>query len=395
MNITSDAVRLAIVAHIALGQDLLMSEDNMEISRNIVNKLWNIGKYIDRSIVKYGDSLNSRNQLSQLCDGSRVGGIKSLPLSERYILSRLNRTVGTYNTAIKAYDFQTAVNAVIEFTRDDLADWFIEVTKTRDDAGGGSSADSLAVLYYVWEQVLRLLHPSMPFVTEVLWQQLPRAAPQNTNRSCETIMLPDDATAGLYESLSLFDDESAIANFTTLQKIVREIRNIRLEYKVAGTKRVSAIIELSKSGNAAATLMSDLKCEKQVLALLAKVDTSKLIISDMSQKLVIVNGDSMGTLDTIIEDGVSMTLMKADLVCGPEVLSSGNNTTSIADSSKELARLQKQLKDLDKDAEVFRKRLSSEGYLKKAAPAIIARDKLSLEDVERQIAQIKTIIESL
>src|ERR1041384_2932764 len=155
----ADALRWTLVGGGSLGADVILDPNDLETTfapgRNFANKLWNIGRFI----------------LSQLPDDlPSLDAIKasSLTRPDRWILSRLQATIGDATAAYEQFRLDEGAKRCYAFTWDELADWYVEITKLHAD-----SATSQAVLAHCFDQTLRLLHPVVPFITEELWQRLP------------------------------------------------------------------------------------------------------------------------------------------------------------------------------------------------------------------------------
>ncbi len=156
----TDALRFALLTGTSPGNDSKLSATKLEAGRNFANKLWNAARFVVRSIEP------DRTDMTIQWD--------SLPTEDRWILSRLSRTIATVNKAMADFQFEEAQRQVHDFLWGEYCDWYIELAKIRLRQGGLSP---VPVLVHVLETALRLLHPFMPFVTEELWQTLKSACP--------------------------------------------------------------------------------------------------------------------------------------------------------------------------------------------------------------------------
>ncbi|MDO8525784.1 MAG: valine--tRNA ligase [Candidatus Omnitrophota bacterium] len=158
----TDALRFSIISITAQGQDVFLSEGKFELGRNFANKIWNASRFILMNLK--ADEIDV-----DLCVFFK--GMKfSLP--ERWILSRFYSTLAYVTKCLGEYKFNEAANAVYEFIWHEFCDWYIEIAKVTID-----EKSSQVILYKVLEKSLRMLHPVMPFVTEEIWQKLPRKGP--------------------------------------------------------------------------------------------------------------------------------------------------------------------------------------------------------------------------
>jgi len=169
----TDALRFTLATGSAVGQDLNLSMERLTANRNFVNKLWNAGKYVLLMLSKADET---EWEAAVSADFSKPEELAKLPLSERWVVSLLHQTIDSVTERFDKYDYNQAGITTYNFFWDEFADWAIEASKPRTygDAAA-AAATSRRVLVYVFERVLRLLHPYMPFVTEELWQALPHS----------------------------------------------------------------------------------------------------------------------------------------------------------------------------------------------------------------------------
>ena len=207
----TDSLRLSMMLSSTLGQDIAFSEERVEAARRFCNKLWNA----------------SRFALGFL-DGSPEDLPDERALPERWILSRLERTVRTVNEALDAYDFQRASDATYHFIWSEFCDWYLEMAKTADDARRPAVR---ATLHHVLEASLRLVHPMTPFITEEIWQRLPRR-----DGDPESIMVSE------WPSAVGERDETAEREMALLQALVVEIRRFRADHKLPARQRIDVVV---------------------------------------------------------------------------------------------------------------------------------------------------------
>ena len=155
-----DALRMNMVTGNSPGNDMRFYVERCEAMRNFANKLWNASRYVMMNLPEDADA--SLPELSKL------------EIADKWVLSKLNTLIEDVTENLEKYELGVAVQKVYDFIWDTYCDWYIELTKARlyaDDADRKNTA--LRVLVYVLEQVLRLLHPFMPFITEEIWQSIP------------------------------------------------------------------------------------------------------------------------------------------------------------------------------------------------------------------------------
>src|SRR5262249_23626189 len=152
----ADAMRFCLVTLTKDGQDTRFAPEKIEAARNFVNKLWNASRFV----------------LSKAGRLPRLDPARATALEDRWILSRLAANIEAARAAYGGYDFSEAAQFLYRFTWNDVCDWYVEAVKPRLAAGDPVAA---AVLGRVLADLLALLHPLAPFVTEAVWQRL-RAA---------------------------------------------------------------------------------------------------------------------------------------------------------------------------------------------------------------------------
>jgi valyl-tRNA synthetase len=205
----ADALRYALIYGVSAGADSQLSEGKLQNAKEFANKLWNIGRYVLRT-------LEQTPQSDWPADRSPEND-PALGPAERWILSRTEATAGELNRLIEQYLFGEYVGALQQFVWGEFADTYIELSKQslRDPARAEVAARTLA---YVLDRILRLAHPVMPFITDTLALQLWRAMP-NSDRS------PSLVIAKWPEPRSR--DQGLEDRFAALIDVVRTIRNLR------------------------------------------------------------------------------------------------------------------------------------------------------------------------
>ncbi|RDX63246.1 Valine--tRNA ligase, chloroplastic/mitochondrial 2, partial [Mucuna pruriens] len=225
----TDALRFTLALGTA-GQDLNLSTERLTSNKAFTNKLWNAGKFILQNLPNENDTAAWEKILSYKFDSE--GTVVNLPLPECWVVSKLHLLIESVSASYDKFHFGDVGRETYDFFWADFADWYIEASKGRlyQSGAGDNSVASVAqaVLLYTFENILKVLHPFMPFVTEELWQALP-------NRKHALIISPWPAT-------QLPRNASSIKKFENLQALVRAIRNARAEYSVEPAKRISATV---------------------------------------------------------------------------------------------------------------------------------------------------------
>lgn len=242
-----DATRLTLAS---IGStDTRWSERQVESNRNFANKIWNAARFC---------LLNSdgADSVTDPFGGERA----NLPVHDRWILSRLNKTAREVNAQLESYDFHGVVQTLYHFFWDDFCDWYIELSKATVTGETDSPERNIARarLISVLEQSLRLLHPFMPYLTEELWQKLPVTHSQLLHRAYAgaepTIMLAsypqcDDALV----------DEPAESEMQAVIDLVSRVRNIRSEMNIKPGQQIDLLMEMNDGSMLAVEVKDQVK----------------------------------------------------------------------------------------------------------------------------------------
>lgn len=217
-----DTLRYFLTTNSAPGQDLRFEIEKVESSWNYINKLWNIARYILMQI-----------EAHDISDYTLHPNNFSLP--DKYILSRFEHVQKEVNDNYDKFEFGEAAKALYTFTWDEFASWYIEMSKLslakKDPL---KTQATISVMASILKDILKFLHPFMPFVTEEIYQKLP-------NKDAESIMIASWPTSYNYY------DATSIKEFDMIKEIITKVRNIRNEYQVVPSKAIDIYIETSDS----------------------------------------------------------------------------------------------------------------------------------------------------
>ncbi|CAN5652522.1 valine--tRNA ligase [soil metagenome] len=267
----SDALRFTLATQSTPGNDSRLNLQRVESSRNFGNKLWNMTRFALGSFDADDISVDSEGP---------VRPTEGLSLVDRWILSRHDDVTKRVENLLERSLLGEAGRQVSEFLWSEVADWYIEAAKVRLREGGEDVRIVGQVLVYVLERSLRLLHPFMPFITESLWQQLPRSG--------DSIMVSEWPEAGSC-------DEAAEFAVDTMMILVRGIRNARAEAAVEPGKWITAHIFADDETTASLT---DLRSE---ISLLGRIDLEELTFEtgqprQSGKSITVVAGDVIALL---------------------------------------------------------------------------------------------------
>ncbi|KAI4301021.1 hypothetical protein L6164_034340 [Bauhinia variegata] len=345
----TDALRFTLAFGTA-GQDLNLSTELLTSNKAFTNKLWNAGKFILQNLPNQNDAPAWENILAYKFD--REDSVVNLPLPECWAVSKLHLRIDSITTSYDKFYFGEVGRETYDFFWGDFADWYIEASKARLYHSGGTSVASVAqaVLLYVFENILKPLHPFMPFVTEELWQALP-------NRKQALIVSP-------WPETQLPRNTNSIKKFENLRSLIKAIRNARAEYSVEPAKRISASVVASNE------VIQYIAQEREVLALLSRLDLQNLHFTDSppDQSVHLVAGE-----------GLEAYLPLADMV----------------DISAEVERLSKRLSKMQKEYDGFIAQLSSAKFVERAPEDVVRGVREKAAEAEEKITLTKNRLELL
>jgi valyl-tRNA synthetase len=334
----TDATRFALLMGTAAGNDSKLSTTKLEAGRNFANKLWNAARFVIRSIEP--DRKNFSIQKT------------ALAVEDRWILSRLNRTVSAANEAIANFRFEEAQGLIHDFLWGEYCDWYIELAKIRIR---NSSVDNptVPVLVNVLETALRLLHPFMPFVTEEIWQALKQSCPSGIHWA-ESIMV------SVYPETdqNMVDIESERIIETVID-IIRSIRNTRAEHNVESGIWVEAQVY-------AGELTSAVAAHLQAIESLARAKPLTFLKKQRESQP---------------GENVLVNVLKEAQVVIP--------MASMVDIAAERLRLQKEIDQDQVEATRLETRLHDDQFLTRAPAVVVEKEKAKLATINDKLLRLK------
>ena len=338
-NYGADALRFAVTTGTAPGNDTRLSEGRLQAARNFSNKLWNVSRFV----------------LGALEPTSSQGPAPRSHPEDRWILSRAEQTAARVNALMEDWQIGEVEHVLHDFVWGEFADWYIELAKVRLRAGDD---DPRAVLAHVLDQVLRMLHPFMPFITEELWQRLKDAAPAEGQPV--SIMIAPYPTADAVDGSR--DDADALANVELMIDVVRAIRNVRAEFRVEPGRRLDATIAAADGG-------ASLAREAEAVRELARV--GELAFGDAA--------DSKPDAVRFVVRGVTVSLAMGGAV----------------DVRAETARLEAESQETERYVAGLSARLGNEQFVNKAPPEVVERERQRLGDSQTRLDRIRELLAEL
>ena len=325
-----DALRMNLITGNSPGNDTRFYTEKCEAMRNFANKLWNASRYV---LMNLGE--DAKNELPAL---------DKLEIADKWVLSKLNTLIAEVTENLEKYELGVAVQKVYDFIWDTYCDWYIELTKARlysEDAIRKQTA--IQVLVYVLDQILRLLHPFMPFITEEIWQSIPH----------EGDALIIAKWPEYREDLAFKAEES---HMESVMDAIRAIRNRRAEMNVPPSRKAALYV---------------LTSEPQVYAegegfiqRLAYADTVTMLDKEPE------NLDGMVTIPTA---DAKLYIPMGQLV----------------DVAKELDRISKELEKNRKFLSSLEAKLGNEKFVSRAPEAVVNAEKEKAQKARDLIASLE------
>jgi valyl-tRNA synthetase len=334
----TDAFRFTLAAFAAQGRDVRFSEERVEGYRHFVNKLWNASRFI---------LLNAQGTvLPATVDGG------SLDLGGRWIVSRLSGTAAEVDRSFTDYRFNDAANSVYQFVWHELCDWYIEMVKPVLYDETADKEPAKKCLLFVLERTLRLLHPFMPYVTEEIWQHLPKG--EGSGRSIVTAPFP----AGRVQ------DEAAEEEMAVLMEAVAGIRTIRGELNLSPSVELKAHVK-----TLAAKTKEVLKRDLLYLRKLARAD------------IVELSGDVRKP------KGSAAAVMNSLEVYVP--------LEGLLNIGVEIDRLNREEAKIRETIDFLNRKLMNEDFLKRAPRDVVSKEREKYNDCLRKVERIREHIKKL
>ncbi|TKC15635.1 valine--tRNA ligase [Robertmurraya kyonggiensis] len=328
----ADSLRYFLSTGSSPGQDLRFSIEKVEATWNFANKIWNASRFA------------LMNMEGLTFDEIDLSGEKSV--ADKWILTRLNETIDTVTRLSDRYEFGEVGRVLYNFIWDDFCDWYIEMAKLplyADDEAAKKTTRS--ILAYVLDNTMRLLHPFMPFITEEIWQNLPHHGESIT-------------VAKWPEVNAELTDSEASAEMKLLVEMIRSVRNIRAEVNTPLSKKIKMIVKAKDAG------------------VLGTLEKNRSYIERFCNPEELVLGIDVPTPDKAM----------SAVVTGAEIILPLEGLINI---DEEIARLEKELDKWNKEVERVQKKLSNEGFVKKAPEKVIEEERAK----ENDYLEKKSIVE--
>lgn len=331
----ADALRFTMTYIAPLGQDVHFSDEMVEIGRNFANKMWNAGRFL---------LMNAQNIK---LDPSLVD--KHKDFTDKWIESRFNKTIKDFSEALDRFEVNAASKIVYSYVWNDFCDWYIELSKQR--MYQGSEEEKSAVLtraIILFAEMLKLVHPFMPFISEEIWQLFDERKP---GESISVARFPEFNASQI--------NERSENEISFVQDVVTAIRNIRGEMNLPPSKTINVFLKSDQ-------LTSE---QSKYIKSLVKID----------ELVVDVNMNKPKASASAVVKGCDIFIPLEGLI----------------DLDVERSRIEKEMTRLSASLESVKKKLSNENFVAKAPSDVIERERIKMNDWEKAIEKFKSILADL
>ncbi len=302
----ADPMRFTLAILAAQGRDIKLDPKYFDSYKKFANKIWNATRFALLNLEDF-----EKAELNE----------KNFKLVDKWILTRLERTIKEVTDSLETYNFNVAAHSIYDFFWKEFCDWYIEAVKPRLNAGGEDRKLVQNLLVFVLDNSLKLLHPIMPFLTEELWQKLPVDG--------ESITISEWPK---YKESWVFEEDERL--FEKVMAIVRGVRNVRADLNLPQSRKVKITVKGDSFGEELESYIKNL----------GNVDDIEY--SDERPK----------TSATAYVDDIHEVYV---------------NLGELIDVNAEINRLKKKISKLQKEKEMFEKKLSNDKFLKNAPESVV------------------------
>ncbi|MGX7074942.1 valine--tRNA ligase [Globicatella sanguinis] len=332
-----DALRWFLANGSAPGQDVRYSEEKLSAAWNFINKIWNASRF---ALMNVGE---------MTIEDIKIG--EDLTLADRWIMARLQNVIEDVTRLFDKFEFGEAGRVLYHFIWDDFCDWYIEMTKEQLQDDSRDNTTTKSILVHVLDNILKLSHPIMPFVTEEIWQQI---APAGQSIVVAKYPVVDE---------NYRDAESEKA-MEQVMEIIRAVRMIRNEMNTPLSKKVDLFIKANDEAT-----MDLLTANKAYIERFCNPEALEIALAPNAP-----------------EEVVSQTLPFAQILMP---------LAGLIKIEDEIKRLEQEVVKLEKEVDRVVKKLSNQGFVAKAPAAVVEAERAKQVDYEQQLAAVQERIAHL
>ena len=340
----ADALRFTIIYLAPTGQDIRFSEEACEIGRNFANKIWNAGRFL----MMKADEVGLDREGGEIPFSTGLADLQPISKSDRWILSRFHSTLAEVDRHLSEYRINDYSKKLYEFIWGEFCDWYVEQMK--GELAGGGREESRGMMRFalgLYDQVLRMLHPIMPFVTEEIWQTLAR---RPEGGSISIAEFPESSPERI--------DTGLEADFALLQETVEGIRRMRSEATIPPSREVT--ISIVPESSRSSTVFENASA---LLGMLCRIDN--LEISGSATK---------------------PPLSKTEVVRRNEV---HLHLDGLIDIDEEIAKTRREIERIEGQIVGTEKKLSNEAFVQNAPEAVVAKEEAKLKDFKDTLKKLR------
>jgi len=334
----ADALRFMLITGLTPGNDTRYQVDKLEASRNFANKLWNASRFVLMNLEE---------------DEELIPNINTLKNEDKWILSRISKVTEEANKNLENFDLGLALHKIYDFIWNEYCDWYIELVKPRlygEDKEDKQNA--LYVLVNVMKDMLKLLHPFMPFITEEIWQNLPK--------NDEPLILSQWPKVNIENKY-----ENSVEEINFAMEIIKSIRNIKAEMDVKPSKKINGYF---------------IPKNKKYKEYLKSIERHLNNLINLEEMTILENKDTLDedTASAVI-DGLEIYLPLSELI----------------DFEKEKERLEKEKEKLESEIKRAEGKLKNKNFVEKAPEKIVKEEREKLKKYkdmyDKVLSRIKQI----
>ena len=337
----SDALRFTLASLTIQGNYICLSEERIKGFRNFTNKIWNVSRFSMMNLKDFSIDKIEKDKLK-------------MTLSDKWIISRLNRAIKKTNDYLNEFKFGEAAKNIYEFSWNEFCDWYIEFIKSRlyQEEDKISKETAQYILWVTLENTLKLLHPFMPFITEEIWQKIPHKG--------ESIIISSWPQYNI-ESV----DKDAEEKMSKIMDIIRTIRNIKSDMNIPYSKKIDLYLNIAQDNN----LLKLIKDNTYYIESLVKIESLN-IGTNITKPPYSATG---------ILEGIEIFIPLKDIINIPE----------------EITRLEKKLLKVKKELDIVCRKLNNQDFLSKAPVEVIEKEEVKADELkdikERLENHLKTL----
>ncbi len=333
----ADAVRFSLTILCAQGQDIKLDPTKFEMGRNFANKIWNAFNVFGQ-FMKEGQ------------DYRRIRSFNELDFAEKWMLTRLNQTISEVEEDLARYRLNEAVTKIYTLFWGDYCDWYLELIKPK--SGEVMSEDTIALAAELFETMLQLLHPFMPFITEELWTHV---RPRETGDICMTSSWP-------VANQNEMDTELA-GHFSTMQEMISGIRNVKAQYSVSPGQEISVLLHLEPA------LVEPVESHRDYFAKLAK-----------ATELEVSTGSSRPPASASIVVGRNQVFIPLEGMIDLEI---------------ERERIRKDIAEKDRFLKSIEGKLANENFVSRAPAEVVEKERAKAVEAKEELERLTSSLDEL